>query len=415
MLKKILILILLCTIFLSESEAKNNKNYSKKFRRKSKSAAVDASSNRKNISEKKEEKPINFVEYYLLMDADTKEILVSKNHQEPLPPSSMTKLMTAYVVFDQIKKGNVRLDNICAIGKDAWRKSGSSMFLNYGDRVSIDELLQGLLAVSANDAAVALANSISGSIVTFADLMNITAAKLKMRNSHFKNPHGLYEDGHYASIYDLAILTSRIYEDFPEFAHYLEIPEFTYRNITQKNRNPLIRNNYDGIVGGKTGHTNQGGYGVVSVVKRNNRRLIAVVNKANTPRQRAQLITSLVDFGFNHYKKISLFSSGEEVASLKTWLGEESEVKAVTSESISFNIRSIDSVNKIIAKINYAKPIPAPIAKGQKIATLTIEAPGIKKIEVDLIAKEKVNQVGFIRKVKSYVVFISNYILTKIK
>lgn len=418
MLKKFLVLILICGLFSSNLEAKSRASSQKKSSKKLHSKAANIKNTAtpsKTETSSASSANVSFVEYYFLMDADTKEVLLSKNAEERLPPSSMTKLMTAYVVFDQIKKGNIRLDNICAIGKDAWRKSGSSMFLNYGDRVSIDELLQGLLAVSANDAAVALANSIAGSISNFADLMNITAARLKMRNSHFKNPHGLYEDGHYASIHDLATLVSRLYEDFPEFAHYLEIHEFTYRNITQKNRNPLIRSSYDGIVGGKTGHTNQGGYGVVVTVKRNNRRLVAVVNKANNPSQRSRIITSLVDFGFNNYKKISLFSRGDEVINLKTWLGDKSEVAAIVDSPVEFNIPSYKSIKNISAKVTYNTPIPAPIAKGDKIATLVVEAPGINKIEIDLLAKEKVNQVGFIRKLKTFLLYNFNGLLAKIK
>ncbi len=188
--------------------------------------------------------------YYLLMDADTSEILKSRNINERISPSSMTKLMTAYVVFDQVKKGNVKLQNRCLIGKDAWRKSGSSMFLNYGDVVSVDDLLKGLLAVSANDAAIALAQTTANSYEHFINLMNVKAKELNMNNSHFMNPHGLHQEGHYMTLKDLATLIIRLYKDFPQYAQYLSITEFTYRNITQKNRNPLIKNHYDGIVGG---------------------------------------------------------------------------------------------------------------------------------------------------------------------
>lgn len=242
-------------------------------------------------------------QFYFLIDSDTKEVLLSKNPDVRIPPSSMTKLMTAYVVFDQVKKGHIKFDNKCLIGKDAWRKSGSSMFLNYGDIVSIEELLKGLLAVSGNDAAVALAEASGRGYSNFIALMNNKAKELGMTNSHFKNPHGLYEEGHYMSLRDLATLTTRIYQDFPEYSHYLGITDFTYRNITQHTRNPLLKKDYDGAIGGKTGHTNEGGYGVVGVVKRDNRRLIAVVNKARTPNQRTSSIIELFDYGFDHYKK----------------------------------------------------------------------------------------------------------------
>jgi D-alanyl-D-alanine carboxypeptidase (penicillin-binding protein 5/6) len=390
--------VLLC-IFSLDAEAKpkiKHKNYNKKF---VKNLVV------KTDNEAQGKQNTSFIEYYFLMDADTKEILLSKNSDERLPPSSMTKLMTAYVVFDQVKKGNISLDKICLVGKDAWRVSGSSMFLNYGDLVSIDDLVKGLLAVSANDAAVALASSIAGSVKNFADLMNITATRLKMKNSHFKNPHGLYEDGHYASIHDLATLASQFYKDFPEYSHYLEIPEFTYHNITQKNRNPLIRNNYEGIVGGKTGHTNQGGYGVVVIVKRNNRRLIAVVNKANSPAQRAKIITTIVNYGFSQFKKVNLFSKGDEVLKIPTWLGDKSEISALASKDVEFNIPGSKSIGDISAKAFYKSPLIAPISAGQKIGILQIEVSGAKRIEIDLLAKEKSEQVGLLRKMKSYFLY----------
>lgn len=341
----------------------------------------------------------SFGQFYFLMDADTGEILLSKNADIPLPPSSMTKLMTAYVVFDQIKNGTTHFDEKCSISKDAWGKSGSSMFLNYGDVVSVEDLLKGLLAVSANDASIALAINIAGSVENFTRLMNLQVVKLGMKNSHFKNPHGLHEENHYSSVHDLAILINRLYKDFPQYSHYLGIPEFTYRNITQKNRNPLIRNNYDGVIGGKTGHTNQGGYGIASIVKRDNRRLIAVVNKLDTPKQREELVTDLLDYGFARYKKINLFSKGDEVLKVRTWLGNKSEISLSASEDIAFNILAEKSLDDINANIRYKSPIYAPILKGDKIGTLVIEIKDSRRLEYDLTAKEKVDKVGFIRKI----------------
>ncbi len=353
-------------------------------------------------------------QFYFLMDADTKEILLAKNADVRIPPSSMTKLMTAYVVFDQVKKGKVSLENQCLIGKDAWRKSGSSMFLNYGDVVSVEDLVKGLLAVSGNDAAIALAESTANGKENFVRLMNLKARELGMTNSNFKNPHGLYEEGHYMSLRDLATLASRLYSDFPEYAHYFAIPEFTYRNITQQNRNPLIKNKYDGVVGGKTGHTNQGGYGVVGVVKRDNRRLIAVVNKAKTPRQRAQMITSLMDFGFMHYKKLTVFEKGQVVSQANTWLGKKDQVDVVVDREISFNVpqeKSLDSVN---VSVKYKGPIYAPIKEGQKIAKLIVDIKGYKSFEYDLIAKERVDKAGYLSRISQIMRYKARNFFNKI-
>ncbi len=344
-------------------------------------------------------KELDEAQYYFLVDLDTKEVLLSKNADKPVAPSSMTKLMTAYVVFDQVSKGSIKLEQQCFVGKNAWGKTGSSMFLNYGDVVSIDELVQGLLAVSGNDASIVLAEAISGSVDNFAYLMNLKARELGLKNSHFKNPHGLNEDDHYMTMRDLATLAERMYKDFPQYSDYLGIKDFTYKNITQHSRNPLIKNDYEGIVGGKTGHTDDGGYGVVGVVKRYDRRLVAVVNKAKTSKQRAAIITELFDYGFNEYKKVTLFKKDQTVSKLQTWLGKDSKVEVVPNQDVAFNIPQEKSLDSIIVRVKYKGPIYAPIQKGDKIAKLLINAKGHKVFEYDLFAKETVEQSGYFRKV----------------
>ncbi len=338
-------------------------------------------------------------QFYFLLDADTKEVLLSKNPDARIPPSSMTKVMTAYVVFDQVKNGRVSLENQCMIGKDAWRKSGSSMFLNYGDIVTIDELMRGLLAVSGNDAAIALAETTAGGINNFVALMNQKAKDLGLTNSHFKNPHGLAEEGHYMSVRDLATLTSRIYQDFPQYSHYLGIQEFTYRNIKQINRNPLIKGNYDGVLGGKTGHTDAGGYGVLGAVKRDDRMLIAVVNKAPTPKKRAALIVDLMDYGFENYNKLTLFNKGQEVTDIPTWLGSDSEVKATVNDDVAFNLPRGKVLDNINVTVKYKGPLYAPVAKGDKIGTLLVEIKGYKNLEYPLFAKESVDKAGYLKRI----------------
>lgn len=345
------------------------------------------------------EKDVKDLQFYFLIDADTKEVLLSKNPDIPAPPSSMTKMMTAYVVFDQITKGHLSLENQCLIGKDAWRKSGSSMFLNYGDIVTIDNLVQGLLAVSGNDAAVALAQTSAGGTSNFISLMNLKAKELGLKNSQFKNPHGLYEPGHYMSVRDLAILASNFLKNFPQYENYLHIRKFTYRNITQPTHHPLLTTNYEGAIGGKTGFTNQGGYGVIGIVKRGNRRLIAVINKAKTPKQREKAIVQLFDYGFEHYKKLTLFEKNQTVANLQTWLGNKSQIAAITKEEISLNIPREKSLSAIKVKVNYAKPLYTPIEKGAKIGKLTVEIDGYKTLEYPLFAKEKISKASYFNRV----------------
>lgn len=338
-------------------------------------------------------------QFYFLMDADTKEVLLAKNSDVRIPPSSMTKMMTAYVVFDQIKKGKISLDNQCLIGKDAWRKSGSSMFLNYGDVVTIDELVKGLLAISGNDAAIALAESTGNGVENFVEMMNEKAREIGLKNSHFENPHGLYDPNHYMSVRDLGHLGASIYKNIPQYLSYFGIPEFNYRNIKQYNHNPLIVKQYDGVIGGKTGFTNQGGYGVTNIVKHDHRTLIAVVNKSKTPKLRTQAIIDLVDYGFERYKKVVLFEKNQPVANLKTWLGKDSEIEVVAKEQIAFNLPREQSFEEVRVKVKYKSPLYTPISKGEEVATLYVEVPNYKNFQYPLFAKEEVKKGGYLHRV----------------
>ncbi len=337
--------------------------------------------------------------YLFLMDQDTKEILLERNADVRIAPSSMTKLMTAYVIFTQLKQGKINLNNKCIIGKDAWGKSGSKMFLNYGDIVTIDQLITGLLVVSGNDAAVALAEATSGSIDNFANLMNETGQKIGLKNSHFRNPHGLNQDEHYMSLRDLSIVASRISSDFPEYLHYFSTTEFTYQNITQKNRNPLIKGGYEGVTGMKTGHTNDGGYGVVGTASRGSRRLIAITNEAKTAKQRGEIVTELLDYGFNNYKKITIFDKNQTVAKAKTWLGEKNEVELISDRGVSITLPQSQSLDQIKVKVQYKGPIYAPIIKDQRIGTLIVEI-GNKKIrEIPLFTKENIDKASYLTRI----------------
>lgn len=355
-------------------------------------------------------------QYHFLIDANTKEVLLSKNADFRIAPSSMTKLMTAYVVFDQIKKGYLALNKQCLIGKDAWRKSGSSMFLNYGDVVSIEELIKGLLVVSGNDAAVALAEAgAPDGIDGFVRLMNKKAKELGMKNSHFTNPHGLNHDGHYMTLRDIATLATRLYLDFPQYTHFLNMPEFTYGNIKQQNRNPLIKNNYDGVVAGKTGYTSDGGYGVVGIVRHDNRLLVGVINKAKNSKQRSELIRELFDYGFLKYKKFTVFTKGQTVSELDTWFGNKSKIAIATNQEVSFNLPRSKEVEDIKVVIKYKDPIYAPIVKGAKLGYLVIEVKDYKTFEYSLFAKETVGKAGYFERLSQVLHYKLNKFLEAAK
>ncbi len=333
--------------------------------------------------------------HIFLIDQDTGEVLLEKNADARIAPSSMTKLMTAYVIFDQLKKGNIKLDNQCVIGKDAWKKKGSRMLLGYGDVVTVGDLLIGLLIASGNDAAVALAEATSGSIQNFAYLMNETGRNIGLKNSHFLNPHGLHEEGHYMSLRDLAIVTSRITSDFPKYLYYFSVPQFSYQNIIQVNHNPLIKNGYIGATGMKTGYTGKGGYGMVGTATRGSRRLIAVTNQARSSKEREAIITQLLDFGFDNYRKVSLFKKGQVVAEANVWLGDQDKIEMTVDRNIVFTIPKTiaDDEIKIIAK--YKTPLYTPISKDQEIGVLTVEIEGKKYATMPLYAKEDVDKLSY--------------------
>jgi len=331
--------------------------------------------------------------YVFLIDQDSKEVILERNADVMIAPSSMTKLMTAYVVFDQLKQGDIALNSRCLVGKEAWRKSGSTMFLNYGDVVTVGQLLAGLLVVSGNDAAIALAEVFSGDYESFANLMNQTAKKIGLKNSNFKNPHGLNEEGHYTTLRDLAILSIRIADDFPEYMHYFSTPKFTYRKITQANRNPLLVKGYKGITGMKTGYTSKGGYGMVASVNRDGRRLIAIINGAKTSKQREGIVTDILDYGFDNYKKIILFNKNHTISKTKVWFGNKDQLEVISDQDIFITLPKNKSINDLKIEIKYKEElIYAPVNKEKEIAILTVKFAGKIIRESSLFAKENIDK-----------------------
>lgn len=334
--------------------------------------------------------------YVFLIDYDSKEIILEKNADVKISPSSMTKMMTAYIVFDHLKQGKITLNNKCLIGKEAWSKGGSTMFLNYGDIVTINKLLTGLLVVSGNDAAIALAEIISGNDKDFAQLMNKTAKKIGLKNSNFKNPHGLNEEGHYMTLRDLATLSIKIINDFPEYMHYFSTPKFTYKNITQNNRNPLLAKKYKGIMGMKTGYTSKGGYGITAIANRNGRKLIAITNGTKTAKKREKIITQTLNYGFNNYKKVTIFNKGSIIANSKVWFGDNDLLQLVSKNDVTVTLPKNKTINDLKVKIKYKQDIIyAPISKEKEMAILTIEFAGKKIKELSLFAKENIDKASF--------------------
>ncbi len=309
----------------------------------------------------------------LLMDADTGEVLFSASGDERMAPSSMSKIMTAYIVFDYLTKGRIKLEDSFPASEKAWSKKGSSMFIPIGRYVTVNELLLGLIVQSGNDAAIILAEGISGSEEEFALLMNDYAKKMGLTNSNFINSTGWPDPEHYMSCHDLAIVADRTIKDFPEYYKYYKIKEFTYNNIIQYNRNTLLlKDNWvDGL---KTGHTEVGGYGLVASGTRNDRRLIAVVNGLPTDKARIIEAEALLNYGFANFKNVVIAMENQPLIDVTVYGASVGITKIGTKKNIIIPVASqMSDKFKVVYKVK--TPLIAPLAKDTEVGELIVEKP----------------------------------------
>ncbi|HUC16280.1 MAG TPA: D-alanyl-D-alanine carboxypeptidase family protein [Acetobacteraceae bacterium] len=309
-----------------------------------------------------------------ITDYNTGAVLLEKDPTAPMPPSSMTKLMTLYIVYSLLKSGQLTLDQALPVSEAAWRTGGSKMFVPLGGNISVADLIQGIEVDSGNDACIVLAEGISGSVPAFVERMNETAAKIGLVESHFMNPTGLPEPGHYMCCQDIATLARLIIRNFPQYYHYASEKVFTFSKIKQYNRNPLVQDNLaDGL---KTGFTDAGGYGLCASAIREGRRVILVLNGMPSESDRAEEAERLLDWSFNEFTDVTLFKAGETVAEAKVWLGKSLTVPlAGTTDLVATMPREWRRTATIRAR--YASPLPAPIAAGQQLGTLVVAGQGV--------------------------------------
>jgi D-alanyl-D-alanine carboxypeptidase (penicillin-binding protein 5/6) len=331
----------------------------------------------------------------ILIDAETGTVLFEKAADEPTPPSSLAKLMTAEIIFKLITQGQLTRDTEMIISENAWRRGGapshtSSMFAPIHSRVRVEDLLRGLIIQSANDAAIALAEGVSGSERAFAVLMNKRARELGLVNSNFATATGLPEPSQKVSVRDLAKLAQHIIRTYPEFYPIYGEPEFTWNKIRQRNRNPLLPLNI-GADGMKTGYTRDGGFGLVGSAVQNGLRLIVVVNGLKTAKDRANEAKKLLDWGFSGFEQRPLFVAGEVLGQARVFGGSQMSVGLVGPKAISMLIPR-NNRERISAKIVYTGPVPAPIQEGQKIGTLKVFRGTNVALEVPLQAVESVDR-----------------------
>ena len=329
--------------------------------------------------------------YALIMDYNTGAILLDKDGMVPMPPSSMTKLMTAYIVYGMLKSGRLTLAQELPVSERAWKMQGSKMFVPLGGSVRIEDLIRGMIVQSGNDACIVLAEAVAGSEEGFADLMNVKARELGLTMSVFRNSTGWPDASQRMSCRDIAMLARRLITDFPEYYKYDAERSFKYNGIEQQNRNPLVQKGLaDGL---KTGHTDAGGYGLVASAERVGRRVIVVVNGLNTMHQRAEESERLLEWSYREFENVTLFTAGDTVEQAKVWLGAKSTVPLVGGRDLTITMpRSWRRTAKIA--VEFPSPVPAPVNKGDVIGKLIVSGQGVPAMDVPLLAGADVPRVG---------------------
>ncbi|MDF1792985.1 MAG: D-alanyl-D-alanine carboxypeptidase [Thalassobaculaceae bacterium] len=328
----------------------------------------------------------------ILLDYNTGQVLFEKDADALMPPASMTKIMTVFLAFERLLDGRLHMDDEIPISEKAWRKGGSKMFVEVGSRVTVHDILRGIIVQSGNDASIALAEAIAGTEEAFAELMTEKAAEIGMKDATFRNATGWPDPDHRITARGLAILARETIRRFPEFYEIFSEETFTYNEIKQGNRNPLLYKAM-GADGLKTGHTENAGYGLTASAKRGDRRLILVVNGLSSVRERSSEGERLLDWGFREFDNYKLLEPGEVIDQATVWLGDRPSVPLVTENKLILTMPRT-ARKEMRVTVEYEGPIPAPIVKGQVLARLRIAAPDMEDRVVALRAGADVAKLG---------------------
>ncbi len=328
--------------------------------------------------------PIIGAKSYLVIDSKTGHEIAALEPDTPLAPASLTKIMTEYVVFRALKEGQISLQDEVTVSEKAWRTPGSRMFIEVGTRVSVQDLILGMIVQSGNDASVALAEHIAGTEGVFAEMMNQQAAELGMFSSQFRNATGLPAKDHITTARDLATLARAIIEDFPEYYVWHSQREFTYNDITQSNRNSLLWRD-DSVDGLKTGHTEDAGYCLVSSATRDGMRIISVVLGTSSPKSRVDGSQALLNYSFRFFETRLLFKAGEEISNARVWKSANEFSRLGVLEDLYITVRR-GSYDKLNSKLDIPAIVLAPVAAGQPVANLSISLDGEELLKMPLRA-----------------------------
>ncbi|MGR3615090.1 MAG: D-alanyl-D-alanine carboxypeptidase family protein [Paracoccaceae bacterium] len=339
-----------------------------------------------------------------VVDQGTSTVLLAKNADEPLPPASMSKLMTLYVAFEALRDGRLTLNERLPVSQHAMSYKGSTMFLNTQDKVSVEDLLRGIIVLSGNDACAVIAEALSpdGTEAGFARYMTQRAKELGMDNSTFANSNGWPAAGHRMSVRDLAILAERLIGDFPEYYPLFAETEFAFDGrapSNTRNRNPLLTQGI-GADGLKTGHTSEAGYGLVGSAKQGDRRVIFVVSGLDSNSARAEEAAAIVNWSFRQFAEKTIAKAGEKIAEAEVWMGGRGSVGLVPANDLKIILPVLGSKN-LAAEVVYNGPIAAPIAAGQPLAELVVTRQDLPEIRLPLVAETSVPPGGFLVRIRT--------------
>ncbi len=331
--------------------------------------------------------------YAILIDARSGNVFFEKNADQSVPPASMSKLMIQSMVFDALKKGDLKQDQEFTVTEDAWRRGGgpaggSTMYAELNSKVSVMNLLRGAIIQSANDACITLATGIAGSEQAFVSLMNRRAKELGLKNSTFANSTGLPDPNHKMSMRDLSELARYIFLNHPDYFKIYGESHFEWNKIDQQNRNPLLKE-YAGADGMKTGYTKEAGYGLVGTAERDGRRLIMVIGGVDSIANRRDAAQQLLDYGFNQFHPFDVFDAGEQVASVRVWGGEKRWVPLLSKDAFKISLAPIEQ-KTVQIKLGYKGPLMAPIEKGTEIGTIRILVGGKSVAETPVVTGDNV-------------------------
>ena len=333
-------------------------------------------------------------EGHILLDAATGTVIVEENAEMRLPPASLTKIMTSYIIASEIQQGRISLDDLVPISVKAWKMEGSRMFIREGTEVKVADLIRGIVIQSGNDASVAMAEFIAGDEQAFADIMNQVAQKLGMTRTQFKNATGLPNEGHYTTAKDLSLLARALIRDFPEHYKVYKEKYFSYNDIRQANRNSLLWRD-DAVDGMKTGHTQAAGFCLVASAKKKEVRLISVVMGATSERSRSTESQKLINYGFRYFESVKLYDGLESLKRVKVWGGLHESLDVGIEAPVQLTIPN-GARGALAAEVTLDPVIKAPVGHGQTLGLLRISLEGETLLERPVVALNAVDEAGFV-------------------